>query len=183
MADVALIWNNAIGFGDIGMTGSALTVGTDIANHGDLETAVLISLFTDRTADPGDILTVDAANDPRGWWADIYTADPIGSKLYQVLNRATNQDTLNFARDTVLKALQWLIDDGIAVKIDCATRYFKQGAITIEIAIRKSAGPPALFSYVWNAPGANVVGGSASFVTTDLGLTITTDLGAGVSII
>ena len=48
-----------------------------------LRSAVLISLFTDRRAEPGD---VPEGEDPRGWWADVLgeEGDRIGSRLWLI---------------------------------------------------------------------------------------------------
>ena len=59
--DIALIWNDALGAADIEIGASDLT--TDAG----LRTALLLSLFTDRRAEDGDVLP-DNASDRRGWW-------------------------------------------------------------------------------------------------------------------
>lgn len=177
MGDVSLIWNLATGYADIAMDGP------DLESGHDLETAILISLFTDHVADTSDILPPDFRTDPRGWWPDVYTQDPIGSKLWQVMNRVTNQDTLNFTRDTVLKSLQWMLDDGVAAGIDVATSYPGKGNIRIDIAIAEPNGVTTPFSYVWGR-GTTASGAlsSSRYGTDDFGSPITTDLDIGAII-
>jgi len=42
----------------------------DLAHDGGLETAVLMSLFTDRRARDDDKLLDEEARDKKGWWGD-----------------------------------------------------------------------------------------------------------------
>jgi phage gp46-like protein len=108
---IRLVWDAANGCADFAMSGAQLAVGND------LDTAVLISLFTNQVADPADLLPPGEGNDARGWWADFYQSDQIGSRLWQAFWRVHNQDTLNWARNTSSRALQWLIDDGVAASV------------------------------------------------------------------
>lgn len=56
------------------------SVGTgDIACGNDLQTAILISLFTDRLADASD--ETDDGN-RRGWWGDLEQDYRVGSRLW-----------------------------------------------------------------------------------------------------
>ena len=61
----------------------------------DLQTAILISLFTDAQASPDDMIQ-DGSGDPRGWWGDLGSSKPIGSKLW-LLGRA--KQTTRCARE------------------------------------------------------------------------------------
>ena len=56
--DIALVWNNALLRADIGIARG------DIATDAGLQTAVIISLLSDREAAPGDVLPDDGG--PRG---------------------------------------------------------------------------------------------------------------------
>ena len=144
MSDITLTWNPATGHADITMVGPSLQLGND------LETAILVSLWSDQTADPGDILPASTNHDPRGWWADAYnTPDQIGSKLWQIMNRIRNQQTLNDAQDFAVKALQWLIDDGVAIAVSVAPSFFGGAGIALQIAITEPSGVVTPFSYVW----------------------------------
>ncbi|MFP4904903.1 phage GP46 family protein, partial [Paraburkholderia sp. BR14261] len=61
MSDITTVWNVARMHGDWVLQGPSLQSGED------LQTSVLISLFTDRLALPSDE-TPDGNR--RGWWAD-----------------------------------------------------------------------------------------------------------------
>lgn len=112
-SDIKVIWNDDLAKGDIAYQNG------DLIREEGLETAVMISLFTDRRANEDD--PVDDINDLRGWWGDQLTEneeDQIGSRLW-LLNRAkTTAETYVKAREYILEALQWMINDEVAVKID-----------------------------------------------------------------
>lgn len=153
MGDIRIVWDNTIGYGDFRMVGPSLELGHD------LETAVLISLFTDCAADPEDVIPDSERADPRGVWFDTYArfedpllapiaGDRIGSKLWQAFWRIRNQDTLNWAQDQASIALQWLIVDGVAASIDIEAVFVASG-VGLLIAITEPTGQVTRFSYAW----------------------------------
>lgn len=78
--------------------------------------AVIISLFSWRRANPDDKAPV-----PMGWWGDTYptvTGDRIGSRLWLLGREKVTNDTLNRSRDYATEALQWMLDDDVAARID-----------------------------------------------------------------
>jgi phage gp46-like protein len=143
--DISLVWDPVNARADFAMTGAGLALGND------LETAVLISLFTDQAADPADLMPPGEGADPRGWWADTYeTPDQIGSRLWQVFWRVRNQDTLNWARDTATRALQWMIEDGVATAIQVVPQFYGQGGLALSIAITEPSGNTSPFRFAWD---------------------------------
>ena len=52
MGDIRIVWDPATGTGDFNMFGAGLELGHD------LQTASLISMFTDAQADPGDMCSI-----------------------------------------------------------------------------------------------------------------------------
>jgi phage gp46-like protein len=105
--DIQVLWDNTNALGDWGLAQGDLQTGQD------LETACLVSLFTDALATP-DFIPTDGTGDRRGWWADTYEVTPPGSNLWQLDRAKKTRDTLGAARGYTLDALQWLIDDGVA---------------------------------------------------------------------
>jgi phage gp46-like protein len=101
-------WDNRAARGDWQIAGGRLATG-DL-----LRSAVIISLFTDRVAQPGY-----PGADRRGWWADTLDGRPIGSRLWQLRRRkiADRNALINEATDILNEALQWLVDDGIATRV------------------------------------------------------------------
>lgn len=86
--------------------------------------AVLISLFTWRRANADD----QVEGERMGWWGDVAEPpevnDKIGSRLWLLSREKIIQETFIRARRYASEALQWLIDDGIASRVDVvAERY------------------------------------------------------------
>lgn len=121
-----------------------------------LETAVILSLFTDRQADADDELP-DGGNDRRGWWGDVFPAAPgdkIGSRLWLLSREKQSSTALNKAREYALEALQWLVDDGVASRIEVDAQVIRPGMLGLAIAIyRPDAKSPTRYRYetLWRA--------------------------------
>jgi phage gp46-like protein len=143
MGDVRIVFDQTTFSGDFAMMGGDLEQGHE------LQTAVLISLFTDQTADPQDVLPPGQAADPRGWWADTYEGEQIGSRLWQVFWRIANQDTLNWINDTATKSLQWMIDDGVATAVTVSGQFLGKGKVGLSGVITEPSGKKTPFSYAW----------------------------------
>lgn len=93
-----------------------------------LNTAVILSLFTDRRAGRDDQLPHNVT-DRRGWVGDEFMGsgfdargDEWGSGLWLLTGKAT-ADVLEHARFAVREALAWLVRDGIASRIDVAAEW------------------------------------------------------------
>lgn len=132
----------------------------DLVREDGLESAVLISLFSDAR------VSSDEADDPedlRGWWGDLTTEDDqIGSKLWLLQRSKTVKDNLTKARRYIEQALQWMIDDGVAIKIEAETfRFGDPGndGLGFRVAIYKQSGEVVAFKYsdAWEAQINNAV--------------------------
>lgn len=77
---------------------------------------VLISLFTDRVANPDDELP-PGQTDRRGWFADTST-DKLGSRLWLDEGAAVDDNTLLRNRHFVEEALAHLTRDGLATSVE-----------------------------------------------------------------
>ncbi|KIO49591.1 phage GP46 family protein [Nitrosospira sp. NpAV] len=102
-----------------------------------LETAVILSLFTDRQAESGDIIP-DATADRRGWWADMFAdvpADKIGSRLWLLHREKQLQSVVIRAREYAQEALDWLVEDGVAKAVNITTAIVRMGVLGIYIEI------------------------------------------------
>lgn len=108
-ADIGLTWNNALLRADVSITNGDLTLDKG------LDTAVTVSLFTDRQALPGDV--IPDGGGPRGWWGNAYLPFQIGSRLWLLKRSVMTQAILNAAQDYAMEALQWMIDYGVAGSI------------------------------------------------------------------
>lgn len=127
MTDIRTTWNPALAAGDWLIDPPGLAEGAD------LETSVLISLFTDARAAPDDLLP-GALDDRRGWWAG-----PLGSRLWLLVReKATNQTRLR-AEDYCREALAWMLNEGVADRIDVTAEWAafpsEPGWLDIEVVI------------------------------------------------
>jgi phage gp46-like protein len=125
-----------------------------LATGDDLQTAIIISLFSDRMAQPGDVIP-DGSNDPRGWWAD--GAVPIGSRMWLLRRSKQIPETSQLAYTYIAEALQWLIDDGVVAQFDISVQWPSRGVLDAQITAYKQDGTTlmtGLFTWAWN--GINV---------------------------
>lgn len=145
MSDTTTVWNTQAGSGDWVMSGAALQTGSD------LQTALLISLFTDRTAGIDDAIP-DGSGNPRGWWGDAGQAAPIGSRIWLLSRAKQIPETLSRAQDYAKEALQWLIDDGVVASFDITTEWTRPGMLGMQIVAHKPGGATEAmdFSWTWN---------------------------------
>ena len=141
MSDLSTRWNAAIQHADWSMDGYQLLSGSD------LETAVLISIFTDRTANPDDVIP-DGSEDPRGWWADD-PQHPIGSRLWLLSRSKETQQVLALAQDYVAEALQWLIDDGVVARFDILCEWTRPSMLGIQVAAHRISGSTTSMNFNW----------------------------------
>lgn len=148
MSDTTTVWNPATGHGDWALVGPSLQAG------GDLQTAVLISLFTDRTAGTDDDIP-DGSDNPRGWWGDAGQAVPIGSRIWLLERAKEVPETLRRARDYAAEALQWLIDDAVVASFDITAEWTRLGVLGLQVVAHKPDGTQEAmgFSWTWNKVG------------------------------
>lgn len=99
--------------------GQPVALGLDSAEP--LVRSVLISLFTWRRANPDDPLPADAR---QGWWGDSYPVEPndrTGSRLWLLARSKLTDDTARRAREYAEEALAWLVQDGVAARVQVST--------------------------------------------------------------
>lgn len=141
---------NGNGYGwDIGLDGKNLS--TDPG----LETAVVISLFTDRRAENDDTLP-DWSGDRRGWWADVYSEyenDRIGSRLWQLAREKTMPSVLERAKEYAREALTWMIEDGLVAELLVEAERGRGDILGLSIDIIKPSGELVNFIYqdIWES--------------------------------
>jgi phage gp46-like protein len=151
MPDLQLFYKpvaNELGFLDLNMSGA------DLATGNDLQTAVLVSLFTDRRALSDDRLP-DPNESKRGWWADSVSeivGDKIGSRMWLLHREKQTPETLNRAKEYAQEALNWLIEDGISNRVQVDAEWIRMGVLGLRIMIERPAESPVTFrfNYVWD---------------------------------
>ena len=141
--DVRISWDLGLMEGDFIFD----EVTQDLEYDEGLETAVIISLFTDRRANFDDILPDSSNRDFRGWWGDLASplieGDQIGSRLWLLEREKTLKTVLVRAKQYAEEALQWMIEDRIATKIEVDVE--RQGiegqdVLALQVRIRQAEG-------------------------------------------
>ena len=124
----------------------------DLKSDDGLETAVIISLFTDRRVSEQQL--PDLAVSKRGWWGDMFSdidGDQIGSRLWTIERRKRTDETLRLYEDFAKEALDWLIEDGVASTITVLAAYDSQGQAVGEIIITRPSGATSRYDANWDA--------------------------------
>ena len=149
--------SQSIGFFDTRLPGESVRQpdlvvesGTLKADNG-LQTAVLISLFTDKRADFEEL---EGGNtELRGWWADLLSTpitDEIGSKLWLADRSKMDTRLLPLLEDYAKDALQWLIEDGIADGVDATATQIDETSAAISVNIYRPNGDNIPFKFLWD---------------------------------
>ncbi|MDA8092356.1 MAG: phage GP46 family protein [Betaproteobacteria bacterium] len=141
MSDITIVWDPTTGHGDWQVSGADLVGGNDLAS------AVLISIFSDRTAHPNDVIP-DGTGDPRGWWGDD-AKYPVGSRLWLLARSKQTREVLASAQDYILEALQWLLDDGVAAAVDVGVEWTRPGMLGAQVVVRRHDGSAVTFNFAW----------------------------------
>lgn len=142
MSDISLIWNPAIQSADWQLFGRLLESGDD------LQSAIAISLFTDRVAGPDDVIP-DGTGDPRGWLGDHESDYQIGSRLWLLSRAKALPETAQLAKEYCAEALQWLIDDGVIASFDIDVGFNAQRWLGIVITANRPDGSAQSHQYDW----------------------------------
>jgi phage gp46-like protein len=145
---------------DVALAFDALTLTADVSveagqlvpEHG-LLTSVIVSLFTDRLAEKDDTLPFGDA-DRRGWWADIVPpvpGDRIGSRLWLLHREKQTRETRLRAEEYARESLAWLVEDGIAERLEVESEWVRQGILGLRIALHRPGGGQARlrFALAW----------------------------------
>jgi len=139
--DVASIWQNNAAAADWEMIipgGPALKAGQD------LDTALLISLFSDGLAAADDSIP-DGTTDRRGWWGD----DTLGSKLWLLQRAKLTADIPLRCKDYITDALQWMLDDGVVASIETTTAIQLPNILAAQIQLYRQNGLLIARNFAW----------------------------------
>ncbi len=95
----------------------------DLLAGDDLQTAIMISLFTDGVAKPDDQLDESYR---RGWWGDLGNNYNIGSRLWLLDREKLTKSVASKAEDYAKESLKWLVDDGVVSFFEVPRKLFTQ---------------------------------------------------------
>jgi phage gp46-like protein len=148
---------------EMGRYAGDIVVGaTDLERDDGLETAVIISLFTDRRAEPDQVPPELPSDDLRGWWGDVapqVEGDQTGSLLWLLYREKQTNQTLARAQQYAEEALEWIVEDQIAERVTVAASYYAVGWLLLVIDIYRPTGEVVRYryGYEWTAQAARRV--------------------------
>lgn len=103
-----------------------------------LETAVMLSLFSDRRARPDDVLP--SGDDRRGWWADAYAEaknDLFGSRLWLVDREKQMTSVLRRVEEYAFEALKWMVEDRVVKSVACLAEVIRDGVLGLTVTMTR----------------------------------------------
>lgn len=125
----------------------------DLVPEEGLETAILISLFSDARVSDDEMPQGEFSK--RGFWGDDLSpidGDRTGSRLWLLGRRKRNLETLRLSEDYVREALQWLLDDGVATSVSTTAYYVGEetsGMWANDIVINRPTGE-SRYKVLWD---------------------------------
>lgn len=143
MSDIALIWDPLSGSADFAIEEN------DLKSDTGLETAIMLSLYIDRIAEPGDVLPEGETN-RRGWWADaepVAPGDKFGSRLWLLDRAKQTADVLSRAEEYTREGLAWPLEDRVASEIDAVPEFTRAGLLGVAVTVHRPALDPARYQY------------------------------------
>lgn len=147
MNDLALLWDVQAGHADLGIAEN------DLEADDSLETSILLSLFTDASAKPGDVIPVELGSKRGGWWADelaVVAGDKHGSRLWLLKRVKEEAIILTRGREYALEALDWMLVDKVAEAVTVEADFFRKGWLRLVPTISRPKVDPISFKYDYN---------------------------------
>jgi len=101
----------------------------------------------EKTNDIRELSLMSIGTDKGTWWADVN----FGSELW-LLQKTGKVDgnTAGTLRRMVLECLQWLIDDGIAAKIECTAERVHKHQIAYYVTVYRPNGGKDELKEIWD---------------------------------
>lgn len=115
-----------------------------------LETALIVSLFTDRRASDDDVLP-DPSGGKRGWWGDTYAdidGDQIGSRRWLLERERDLPDTYKRMQIYLAEGCEWLTADGVAGRVDVAAERLRPGVMEYSVMVKRPDAAPRQFQFL-----------------------------------
>ena len=144
--DIQIRWSSEDHRGDIVLDPNNTDLSTDVG----LETAIIISLFTDMRAGEDELPIREVSR--RGWWGDAVAdipGDQTGSKLWLLHREKELHSVAVRAKQYAEESLKWLIDSKIASKVEVESELLGNGVLGLAVKITRP-GKTELTEYRYN---------------------------------
>lgn len=146
--DIAILWKDD--GADIALDGA------DLVGDEGLETSVVLSLFCDRRASDDEELP-DGVLSRGGFFGDAIAEvenDLRGSSLWLLKRETRRPVVLERARRYAEQALAWMLEDGVARRVEVQTSFFDsqpgEPVLIIEVTIFRPTGESAAFRWAYH---------------------------------
>ncbi len=104
---------------DYAVEGGSLAIDTG------LQTAITLSLLTDRRVDDNEAEAQGGNASRRGWWGDALNPRPIGSRLWLLDRSKLTTSVLATAVEYAREALNWLVEDSLVKSLEVTAEAFQ----------------------------------------------------------
>ena len=141
MTDITTVWRAD------GTAGDWQVALGDLQNGSDLNTAIYISLFTDRLAREDDDL--DGSADRRGWWGDDGESEPIGSRLWLLRRQKLTTAVAMKAEDYANEAVSWLMTDGVVSGINTTAQIIYPRTLVLTLNYQEPGKDKVNVKFAW----------------------------------
>ena len=138
---IRLIYDNVLAEADL-----AQAVDGGIGEGDEILTALIVSLFTDRLADEGE---VREGLDRAGWWGDAFDddGDRIGSKLWILQTERDLPGAPARAERWAIEAIQWMVEDGIARSVRTSAVRVESGHLALAVSVLPTVGAERRYDF------------------------------------
>lgn len=120
----------------------------DLQSDEGFQTAILISLFSDRWSTPEEATKLK--DYLGGWFGDDLRGFRIGSKLWTLGREKSLQNVIPLLEQYTKEALAWFVEDGIANDIQVTAERSDPRTFTIKVFVIGSSGQNTFFQYFYN---------------------------------
>jgi len=150
MSDFTFQFSTVTGYADMAIVNGDFGIGDD------LQTAVLVSIFSDRRATDAELdALADGATKPttnKGIWIDTYREGiQYGSGIWLILRGKKLPETLSRAEEYAKESLTWMIADGVAQTVETSAAFEgDRMLLTVTITRQSAEDVVATFDFAWD---------------------------------
>lgn len=124
--------------------------GRDAVQDEGLETAVIISLFTDsRVTDDDKKEISESITNRGGWWGNELTNDNIGCKAWLLTRSKLTNETMNKFQEYFTASLQWMVTD-LIITSAVVTVYREGDGMNLLVQLKKPNNKDIDYRYFYN---------------------------------